>query len=330
LPTAEWLAFFAELGRLPTRNVTLSGGEVFLRPDLWDLIDGIVEHGLRYSILTNGSRLDRRTVQRFDESRRRVRLDSIQVSLDGSTARVHERTRGAGTFGPAVRALRLLHDAGLPVTCRVTVNRHNVGDLANIAGFLLDNVGLRSFGTNEATPQGRGFVNRDEVTLRPEQRVQAMRTLSALARRYPGRVLAMAGPLAQARVFAAMRAARAGRAAAPPGAGRLTACGCVFARMAVLHDGAMVPCSLLPHLHMGRINRDSVSRVWRGHRYLQALRNRRAIALARVPGCETCEWARVCNGGCPALACELTGHTNRANPLDCYRLFLQETRGVAR
>lgn len=326
LPTPQWLRFFAELGRLPTRNVCLSGGEVFLRPDLWELLDALVEQRLRYSILTNGSRVDEAAVRRLTQGRRRVRLESIQVSLDGWCAAVHERTRGKGTFGPAVRALRLLREAGLPVTCRVTVNRHNVADLERTARFLLETIGLRTFGTNEATPQGRGRQNQAGLALLPGQRLHAMRTLTALSRRYPGRVVATAGPLAQARAFAAIRRARKTGSSPVPGAGRLTACGSVFTRLAVLHDGTVVPCALLPGMPLGRINHDGISRIWKTHSRLRALRERWAIPLTSVPGCEHCAWAGVCNGGCPALAYELTGDINRADPLDCYRTFLQQTR----
>ena len=43
LPAEAWLSFFAELKGLAARSLTLSGGEVFMRSDLWRLIDGLVE-----------------------------------------------------------------------------------------------------------------------------------------------------------------------------------------------------------------------------------------------------------------------------------------------
>ena len=85
---------------------------------------------------------------------RRTRLDSIQVSIDGSRAEIHDASRGRGSFEKALRGLRLLKQAGLPVTSRVTINQHNVGDLEGIAELLLDDVGLRSFGTNDAIEMG--------------------------------------------------------------------------------------------------------------------------------------------------------------------------------
>jgi len=55
LPTERWLAFFAELGGLAVQRVTLTGGEVFTRPDLFELIDGVIASRMRYGLLTNGT-----------------------------------------------------------------------------------------------------------------------------------------------------------------------------------------------------------------------------------------------------------------------------------
>ena len=112
------------------------------------------------------------------------------------------------------------------------------------------------------------------------------------------------------------------------GMGYLTACGCVFSRLDVLHDGSIVPCCMLPDLILGNITNDSLGEIWRTHPTLWALRQRREIPMQQVPGCQECEWASYCNGSCPGLAHQLTGDFNRANPQDCYRKFLLETESV--
>jgi SynChlorMet cassette radical SAM/SPASM protein ScmE len=325
LPTSAWLSFFEELGRLPTRTISLTGGEVFTRRDLWELVDGIIGNRMRYSMLSNGTLITERTLQRFGEGKRRGRLDSIQLSVDGSCAEVHDRSRGSGMFVRTMGALRLLVEAGFPVTVRVTVNQHNVDDLEGIAHLLLEDVGLPGFSTNDAVPEGKGKANSKTIALLPAQRVKAMNTLAMLAERYQGRVRADAGPLANHRIYAQLRRWKEHGEPVPRG-GYLTACGCVFGRMAILHDGAMVPCNVMPDLRMGTIGSDGISSIWQSHPTLQAMRERRHIPMTSVPGCETCEWAEACNGSCPGLAYELTGDFNRANPHDCYRRFLEETR----
>jgi SynChlorMet cassette radical SAM/SPASM protein ScmE len=326
LPAEEWLSFFAELGKLAVREVCLSGGEVFVRSDLRDLVDGVITNRMRYSLLTNGTLITEDKVAMFESSRCRQRLNSIQVSIDGSCPAVHDRSRGAGSFDKAIRGLRLLHEAGLPVTSRVTVNRYNVDDLENIARLLLDEIGIRGFSTNDAMPMGAGCSNQDAITLRPEQQLKAMQTLSKLAQMYNGRITATAGPLANRLVYKEMKHARAtGEKSSRWQMGYLTACGCAFNKLAVHHDGVITPCNMLPDLALGKINTHSLKTIWKSHPTLRALRQRRNIPMSKVPGCEACEWAPFCNGSCPGLAHEMTGDFNRANPHDCFRRFLENT-----
>ena len=169
-----------ELGRLAVRDVTLSGGELFVRPDLWELIDAVVDHRMVYSILTNGTLIAKKTLKSFENGGRRNRLTSIQVSIDGSCPEIHDKSRGKGSFKKALRGLRLLKEAGFPATVRVTVNRYNVDDLENIARLLLEEIGIQSFGTNDAMPMGAGCNNQASITLTPEQQLKAMKALAAL------------------------------------------------------------------------------------------------------------------------------------------------------
>jgi len=326
LSQKEWLTFFDKLGRLGVRSLTLSGGEVFIRNDLFELIDSIIERRMSYSILSNGTLVDKKLISRLMEKKRRLRLNSIQVSLDGSCTEIHDKSRGKGSFERAIRGLRLLKEAGFPVTSRVTINRHNVDDLDNIARLLLEDVGLHSFGTNDAMPMGAGCDNQAGITLLPQQQVQAMKALVRLEKQYDGRITATAGPLAKWKSYGEMEHAKAtGEKAARWQMGFLTACGCVFNKLAVHHDGIITPCNMLAGLELGRINCDPITTIWKTHPILKALKDRRKIPMQKVPGCEDCEWAPYCNGSCPGLAHTMTGDFNMANPHDCYRNILNAT-----
>lgn len=325
LPTERWLAFFAELGRLKIMDVTLTGGEAFTRPDLFDLIDGIIANRMRYSILSNGTLIDETMAAKFEIGKRRRRLNYIQVSMDGSCAEIHDQSR-PNSFARAVRGLRLLKQAGLPITVRTTINRHNLHDLENIACLLLDDIGLASFSTNEAMPIGAGCENQGDVSLTSREKAEAMEIIARLLERYPGRLTANAGPQAKRKAYAEMEhARRTGEKSAGWTMGYLTACGCIFSNMDILHDGTIVPCHMLSGLTLGNIATDSLEAIWQTHPTLRALRERRAIPMQQVAGCASCEWASYCNGSCPGLAYQLTGDFNRANPEDCYRHFLIET-----
>lgn len=325
LPAGRWLAFFKELESLAVRSLTLSGGELFMRSDLWELIDGLVAARMRYGILTNGTLLTEEAIVQLGQGGRRRRLDSIQVSIDGSCAEIHDASRGKGSFEKAIRGLRLLKAAGFPATARVTVNRHNAGDLENVVRLLLDDVGLARIGTNDAMPMGTGCARREDIVLLPAQRPEAMRTLVRLEREYPGRIQATAGSLALWHMFREMEAAKAsGKKTRRWKMGCLSSCGCMFAKLAVHHDGMIVPCNMLAAASLGAIGETPIRAIWQDHPLLKEMRGRGAIPMDQVPECAGCEWIPFCSGGCPATEYTRTGDMYVANPECCYRRFLEE------
>ncbi len=326
LPTERWLSFFEELGALSVQRVCLTGGEAFTRPDLFDLIDGVIANRMRYNILSNGTLITEETVAKFEQGKRRLRLDSIQISIDGSHADVHDKSR-PHSFERALRGLQLLRQACLPVTVRVTVNRCNVDDLENIARLLLEEVGLPSFSTNEAYPCGILERQAEAMILTQEQRRQAMHALAELSARYQGRIHAAAGPLVLDRAIKDIEQAMAAGQTSLPGRGTLCACGGAFNKLAVLHDGSVVPCHNLSTLRMGSVGVDEVREVWFNHPVMNALRQRRTIPLQSLETCRDCPYQGFCTGGCPGGAVFLNGELNSRNPVDCYRVLKGEDPG---
>jgi SynChlorMet cassette radical SAM/SPASM protein ScmE len=327
LPTERWLAFFEELGQLAVQRVTLSGGELFTRPDLFQLIDGVIENKMRYSILTNGTLITEDTLREFAVGKRRLRLDSIQVSIDGSCAEVHDRSRPPNSFHRALRGLRLLVHARFPATVRVTINHHNVNDLENVARLLLEDVGLSSFSTNEAEQMGTARCFGQDVVLTEEERRQAMESLEVIVERYGGRVAAQAGPLTRTRTFHDIGERVARGETEMPGRGTLCSCGGVFQKMAVLHDGTMVPCNLLPKLTMGVIGVNPLKEAWLHHPSINLVRYRRQIPLSSLPTCRDCPYVGFCTGGCPGSVASKFGRLNVIDPVYCYRSYLEEAQG---
>lgn len=295
-----------------------------MRRDLWELMDELIDSRISYSMLTNGTLVTEKTMEQFAIGKRRSRLASIQISIDGSCAAVHDASRGAGSFEKAVRGLRLLKDAHYPITVRMTINRCNVDDIENTAAFLLETIGLPSFSCNEAIALGTGCTRRDEMTLTTAEKLKAMLALERLGQRYPGRIQATAGPQVNLVRFRDMERAKAtGWRPDHWRMGSLTACGCSYAKLAVHHDGTIAPCNMLS-IEIGKIGQDRISHIWKSHPILKQLRERSSITLHELPECRDCEWIELCNGSCPSTAYARTGALIGANLDDCYREFLKD------
>jgi len=136
LPTARIADAIDQAVALGAERLFFTGGEPLARPDILDLAERVVAtHGRELVILTNGTLFKGDRLERLSRlgtpSRDRGGL-RIQVSLDGPTAEINDRIRGAGTFERIVEGLDLAVAAGLRPTLTATILRHNLGSLDQI------------------------------------------------------------------------------------------------------------------------------------------------------------------------------------------------------
>ncbi len=66
--------------------VALSGGEPLMCPDFWDVCEYLRSHNVSVKIETNGEMIDAEVAKRLGK----LNLRSVQISLDGATAKAHE------------------------------------------------------------------------------------------------------------------------------------------------------------------------------------------------------------------------------------------------
>jgi SynChlorMet cassette radical SAM/SPASM protein ScmE len=199
-----------------------------------------------------------------------------------------------------------------------------VDDLENVAHLLLEEVGLPSFSTNEAYACGATDRTEGNIILTPVQRQKAMEVLTRLSEQYDQRISATAGPLILAQELKTMDDMLACGQTSRLGRGTLSACGGVFSKLAVHHDGTIVPCHLLSTLNLGAIGVDSLQDIWLNHPTIIVLRQRYETPLSSLETCQDCVYQGFCTGGCPGGAEYVNGDFNTRNPMDCYRVLKGE------
>jgi len=320
LPKEEWLQFFEELNRCAVMNVTLQGGEPFYRKDLSELVEGVVDNQMRFDILSNGTLVTDDMAAFLAAT---GRCDGVQVSIDGSVPTTHDACRGQGNFLKAMQGIQSLLKKNVPVSVRVTIHKHNVRDLENVAELLLEEIKLPSFSTNAASYMGLCRQNAEQVQLTAEERSLAMGTLLELEKKYNGRISATAGPLAEARSWLEMEEARRDRMQDITGRGYLSGCNGPMNTLAVRADGVMVPCIQMSHMELGRINKDDLEKVWQENFELKRLRERHKISLSEFEFCHECAYINHCTGNCPALAYTIIGKEDHPSPDACLKRFLE-------
>jgi MoaA/NifB/PqqE/SkfB family radical SAM enzyme len=132
LPVIQSLA--DELAELGTRKIHLSGGEVLLRADIFEVIDTFAGRGMQVNLTTNGTLLTREMSQRLVESG----LCNLSVSLDGATPAIHDDLRGRGNWKRTIKGIHNLRRAAkhacrkLHIRINVVITRRNYQDLARM------------------------------------------------------------------------------------------------------------------------------------------------------------------------------------------------------
>jgi mycofactocin radical SAM maturase len=167
LSTAECKAVIDELQRMQVFYVNIGGGEPTVRRDFWELVDYATEHQVGVKFSTNGSRID------ADVAARLAATDyvDVQISLDGATAAVNDRVRGAGSYATATHAMEHLAAAGFRgFKLSVVVTRENAGQLDDFKA-IADRYEAQ-LRLTRLRPSGRGADVWDELHPTAEQQRQ--------------------------------------------------------------------------------------------------------------------------------------------------------------
>jgi MoaA/NifB/PqqE/SkfB family radical SAM enzyme/SAM-dependent methyltransferase len=135
----------------------LTGGEPFLRPDIYALIRRITEAEERELILLTNATLFRgpRGLGLPALSREKVKF---QVSLDGASPATNDPIRGEGTFARALDGVGLLSRLGFDVSLTSVVTRQNLGEVAELTRLAAEH-GARSQHLMWSHRRGRARVS---------------------------------------------------------------------------------------------------------------------------------------------------------------------------
>ncbi len=323
LSTAEVLDVARGLDRIGCREVTLIGGEAYLRPDIHEVVRFVADLGMRVVMQTGGRTLTPARARSLKDAG----LAAVGVSVDGP-ARVHDKLRGnLGSHRAALGALDASRDAGLIVTANTQINRLNQDLLPETCRDLRAR-GIQSWQVQLTVPMGRA-ADRPEWILEPWAVVDVIRTLAELqleALKAPwegipfnvvcGNNLGYFGP------HEVVMRSRPGGAVEHWGG-----CKAGIDVIGIESDGTIKGCPSLPTAPYtgGNVRDVSLEQIWE---HAEALRFARDRTLDELWGfCKTCYYADACRGGCSWMAhCTLGRRGN--NPFCYHRVVALEKRGI--
>lgn len=112
-------------------NLTLTGGEPFLRKDFTDIVSHAKMKNIPLVIQTNGTILTESDVKKLSKMLY-PKTDIIHISLEGANKEAHDNIRGTGTFDKAIKSIKLLRKYNLPVQINSTITSVSAPDLDNL------------------------------------------------------------------------------------------------------------------------------------------------------------------------------------------------------
>ncbi|RYE78935.1 MAG: radical SAM protein [Myxococcales bacterium] len=168
LTTAECLDMVTQMADLGVKEVTLIGGEAYLRDDWAEIASAVRSHGMACGITTGG--------RGFTPERARMAKDagvqSVSVSVDGLRD-VHDRLRGAqGSYDAALASLDNLHAVGMPVSANTQFCRYNIHEMPELLEQLIVHH-IHSWQIQLTVAMGRA-ADEPDMLLQPWQMLEVM------------------------------------------------------------------------------------------------------------------------------------------------------------
>ncbi len=318
LTTQECLEVVEALARLGTREISLIGGEAYLRKDFTEIIRAIHSHGIYCAIQTGGRQF---TPARLVAAMK-AGLGGLGISLDGLEP-LHDRLRGVpGSFCNAYDLLQRAHDAGLNTSVNTQIGAETPADLPELMEKIIE-VGARQWQIQLTVAMGNAVDNAEEVLLQPHQLLEVMPLLARLYREGAERDLLMIvgnnigyfGPYEQLwRGFGNERV-------------HWTGCSAGQTVLALEADGTVKGCPSLATVGFagGNVRDLTLEQIWKTSPEIHFGRLRSVESLWGF--CRTCYYADVCRGGCTWTSHSLLGKPGN-NPYCHYRALELKKQGM--
>jgi radical SAM protein len=316
LSTAEAKEMMAAVRRFGHPLFILTGGDPLKRPDVVELVEHGAGLGLRMALTPSGTPLMTEAVLRQLHA---AGLTRLAVSLDGSTAAIHDAFRGvAGSYAWTLAMLRAAREIGLTTQVNTTVSRFNLQDFDALAALMTE-LDISLWSVFFLVPTGRA---RPRDVASAEEFEAVFQKMYDLSRTASFDIKSTAAPqyrrVIVQRQVAERRAGERGSAPEPltAGIGFSLADGVGRARgvndgdgfLFISHTGALYPSGFLP-LAAGNIRRDDLVDAYRNSPLFRQLRDRSLLKGK----CGVCEYRDLC-GGSRARAYAVTGDYLESEP----------------
>jgi len=297
---------------------TISGGEPFLHPQLFEILklikkkvddvndtnNKIIPHVV---ITTNGYLVTEEKIKRLEEIG--FKKLCVQVSIDSSNPQKHDTFRSTpGAFDKAIKAVKLLAESKLVASIRATIIPDTLSEIEDLI-LLAKKYGVKRIGFGSVIPTGKGKLN-PSLIFTPLQKKLFLEMVSKYKLKYPEIEIVTEDPL---KFAISPKVWDFGNFDYRNPAFR-GGCTAGITMINVRSDGTITPCSMLliPIVNIKNKPPQEILKAYTSSKIIHKLVER------KVKGkCAQCKLKRLC-GGCRAAAEGINGDYLAEDP-SCWK-----------
>jgi radical SAM protein with 4Fe4S-binding SPASM domain len=280
------------------KMLVLTGGEPFLRPDIYKIIKYAKNLGFEVTIATNGTLLTSDVVKKLSA----LDVAGVAISLDFTNPRSQDSFRGMhGAWKMAIEGMKNAIKEGLYLQVNITLSRLNLTELPQLL-TMADEMSSCVVLLYQLQPLGRGELIR-ELTLTREEFSYVIEKLLFLQRKLKTLIVPVGLP--QYFTFLSDRT---------PLKAFFRGCIAGEGMFYVKWYGDVWPCVFLP-ISIGNVLESTAMEILTKKELISKIKNRTNLEEP----CRSCKYRENC-GGCRARAYLMTGNLLATDPL-CVRIL---------
>jgi radical SAM protein with 4Fe4S-binding SPASM domain len=281
LTTQQYIKLLEQMHKSGAFFVILSGGEIFLRTDLFTIIEKAKELRLSVRLFTNGTLITREVAHKITT----LYPEAVEISLYGAKNNTHDwLTRVPGSFEKTVAAIESLTERGVLVVVKNVWMGFNWSEADDWLTLVEKLGGVPRWSAN-VVPENDGGLSPTELRLNDEQLMELYDWELAWKQKndrfknsYPedtcNKINNDGNNLE-----------------------RVMGCGATINNYLIDFRGEVMPCPQI-RLSAGNVLNAPFGHIWKNSRLFSQLRAMRDLP---VSGCQGCTYWRHCNR-CPGLA----------------------------
>ena len=269
-----------QMADIGIKSVTLTGGEVTLRPDLLEIIKHIGNYAIKIILPTNACLINDKLAQDL----RKVGIYEIQTKLDAACPETQDRlSRVDGSYSKLISGIKNLKEYSFEVQTVSVISSWNINEIPKVIEILLDlevdKIIPRIYAPGIYSLQGRGgaYLNPSKDSL-----IYIENIIEDYKKKYNGKINSLDSYHLKKKVEK-----------------EVASCPAFISTCTILENGLVIPCEMLADtcdkFIIGNINIDKFMDIWNSHNAENWI-SRKNQSIGHL--CTSCGELARCMGGC--------------------------------